>query len=74
MQTLKFKPDLKKISRLKRQHNVTNRQIAREHQVSEQWVSMILHGKGESKPLKQAIATALRVGMEEIFPETGRAA
>ena len=68
MNTIKFKPKIKKIDRLKKRHKVTNRQIAKAQGVSEVWVSYVLHGKGESKPLKEAIARALCVSPEEIFP------
>lgn len=74
VKTLKFKPNLKKISHLKKAHKVTNRQIARKQKVSEQWVSVVIHGKGESSPLKDAIAKALRVDRQEIFPEKKKAA
>jgi lambda repressor-like predicted transcriptional regulator len=69
MNNIKFKPNLKKINRLKKQYNVTNRNIAREHGVSEVWVSYVIHGKGESRPLKLVLAKALRVPVQEIFPE-----
>ncbi len=68
--SIKFKPKIKKIDRLKKDHNVTNRQIAKARGVSEVWVSYVIHGKGESKPLKEAIAQALGVSIEEIFPES----
>ena len=51
---------------------VTGVQIARQRGVSPVWVSYVIHGKGESRPLKEDIAKALGVRYEELWPSGPR--
>jgi hypothetical protein len=74
MNSIKFKPNIKKINHLKRDRRVTNRQIAKDRGVSEVWVSYVIHGKGKSEPLEEDISKALGVDRKEIFPGPKRAA
>lgn len=47
---------------------VSNQDIARKYNVSETWVSLVLHGKGESRRIKKAIARSVRVRIEDLWP------
>ncbi len=48
---------------------ITNRDIARKIRVSNTWVSLVLCGHEKSERIRQAIAAAVGVPVEELWPE-----
>lgn len=48
---------------------LTNKDIARKTGVSKTWVSLVLCGHVKSERIRQAIAAAVGVPVEELWPE-----
>lgn len=57
-----------------RRQGVTNRAIARKLSVWEGWVSMVIHGRGKSRPVQEEISRAVGVPVEELWKEKNRKA
>lgn len=55
-------------------HGIRNRDLARAIGVSEAFVSMVLHGKEESRRVKQFIAQALGIKVEKLWDNANRKA
>ena len=58
----------RKIQRLLQQKGITQRQIARELEVSPVWISYVLHRKGTSARVMKYIARKVGWPVEEIWP------
>lgn len=74
MVTRSITPQARKIKALMMLAGVTNLGIARQSGVSKTWVSLVLHGHKQSARIRLAIARALGVSVEELWPEYRRAA
>jgi transcriptional regulator with XRE-family HTH domain len=64
----------KKIQRIMRKHNLTQRRIARDLGVTETWVSLVLHRKGKSMRVLREIARRTSSRVEELLPQNRKAA
>ena len=62
----------KKIIKLMRKNKITGRQIAKELEVSEFWISKVIHRKGTSARVMNYIARAVGVPVAEILPSYAR--
>jgi transcriptional regulator with XRE-family HTH domain len=64
----------KKIQRIMRLHNLTQRQTAWELGVTETWVSLVLHRKGKSMRILRYIARKTGTSVSEFLPAQRKAA
>ncbi len=57
-----------------RNHGLTQKRLARDLEVTETWVSLVLHRKGKSRRILQEIARRTGTTLEDLLPQTRRAA
>lgn len=62
--------NLNRIKSEMKARKITNAHIARETGVTQQWVSMVIHGHSKSPRIKKAIADRLEIPYNELWPET----
>ena len=63
-----------KVKALMMRKGVTGRDIARKAGVSETWVSLVLNNRANSNRIRSAIARALGMKVERLWPKYKKAA
>lgn len=58
----------KKIQRIMRKHGLTQKSLARDLNVTETWLSLVLNRKGKSRRVLREIARRTGTRIEELFP------
>lgn len=53
---------------------ITSRQIAKKAGVSETWVSLVIHSRGKSERIRQMIAEALEMSVEDLWDNNNQRA
>jgi len=57
-----------KLQRIMRKHGLTQKSLARDLNVTQTWLSLVLHRKGKSRRLLREIARRTGARAEELFP------